>query len=195
MSKGQIAYNKGTGKAYQWLVDHMGYNYDACLIWPFAKTRGYGQFSHDGKLQYAHRMMCHLVNGPAPQPDFHAAHNCGRGDQGCVHPRHLSWKSPAENQQDRKEHGTAGRLHFTAARINVEQRDEILEMAKTKSHDEIAEIYGITRRAISYIVKGQTWSDERRYARALTFDKVQQVRSYGYSKSARQIAAEMGITP
>lgn len=161
--KGHASPNKGKSKSYQWLVDHIGYDYDACLIWPFCRTRGYGAFQYNGKRDYAHRAMCELVNGPAPSPRHQAAHNCGRGDEGCCHPKHLAWKLPKENQNDRKVHGTVNRNWDTCAKLTPEQRQEVIGLAlySDQTFDQIASAFGISRRGVAYIVKNADKSDAR----------------------------------
>jgi hypothetical protein len=79
----------------------------ACLIWPFSKTRWYGQINFDGRPQIASRVVCEMVNGPPPEEWYHAAHDCGNGHIGCVNGSHLAWKTPAQNNEDKWMHGTA----------------------------------------------------------------------------------------
>lgn len=33
--------------------------------------------------------MCELVYGKPPMPKHQAAHNCGKGNLGCINPKHL----------------------------------------------------------------------------------------------------------
>lgn len=188
-----MSHNKGKGKCYRWLEEHVTYRKPECLIWPFSTVRGYGSLSHNAKRLYAHRVMCEMVNGPAPSPKHLAAHWCGRGDLGCVHPMHIQWKLPAENQEDRKLHGTAYRGRLTYNAITREQRDQILELAKSKTHDEIAPLFGITRRAVSYIVKGETWKENRKLRRPLTDEQVGIIRSIDRSTPAQVVADMLGI--
>ena len=96
-----------------WLRAHVDFDGEGCLLWPrFRDVNGYGRVSVrvDGKtkIRWAHRVMCELVNGPCP-PDHEAAHSCGRGKFGCVHPKHLEWKTQTANQIDRAQHGTKSR--------------------------------------------------------------------------------------
>lgn len=116
----QISHNKGRVSTpadpqgsvlMMWIRDHLEYPHDYCLIWPFARgDNGYGSFGRQGKFIYTHRYICELVKGPPPTPEHQAAHSCGRGHEGCVNPKHLSWKTRAENQLDRREHGTENRV-------------------------------------------------------------------------------------
>ena len=123
---------KGNGKTIQWIRDHATYQHEEwCLIWPFSTTRGYGTFSYLGKKYYAHHFMCELVNGPAPSDIHEAAHSCG--DEGCVNPRHLSWKTPTENGLDCRQHGTHVRSRYgSAGKITLEQAETIRRLKGVK---------------------------------------------------------------
>lgn len=146
-----MSWNKGNGAAIQWIRDHVGYQEDDCLTWPFSKhTQGYGHFGHLGQQRYAHRTMCELAHGPAPTPKHQASHSCGKGHEGCTNPRHLSWKINSENQIERRKHGTNGggkgnRTHLTPAQIA-----EIRALRGIKSQPEIAEMFGVKRGCIYY---------------------------------------------
>lgn len=119
--------NRGSGKTIQWIQDHLSYPHDDwCLIWPFSRTRGYGQFGYLGKGYYAHRYMCELVHGAAPSPEHQAAHSCGNGVEGCVNPKHLSWKTQSENQLDCRQHGTQAKSYDgISGRLSAEQAHQI----------------------------------------------------------------------
>ena len=89
----------------EWLLDHVSFEGEECLIWPFNKQNGYaGCISADGRRQYACRVMCKLAHGPAPTPKHEVAHSCGKGDEACINPKHLRWATSAENGADRKLH-------------------------------------------------------------------------------------------
>ena len=76
---------------------------DACLVWQGAKAgRGYGVVS-DSRERYVHRLML-LLDGRPLAPGEQAAHRCGRRD--CINPEHLYAASQAENEADKKSHGT-----------------------------------------------------------------------------------------
>lgn len=132
-----------------------------CLIWPFSRLKdGYPQGGMPGfKGRRAHRVICEVVNGPPPTPDHEAAHSCGRGDQACVHPLHLSWKTHAENEADKDEHGTRplGSAH-RGSRLTEEQVNEIRSLIGAFSHAAIAERFGVSRPTISLIAEGVTWA-------------------------------------
>src|SRR5690606_37742148 len=99
---------RNRGETIAWIVQHITYQGDDCLLWPFSRERdGYGT-----KVQYcgvgfkAHRVMCILAHGNPPRGKPFAAHECGNGHLGCINPRHLAWKSPKQNTHDRFVHGT-----------------------------------------------------------------------------------------
>ncbi len=96
---------RGKSRTYDFLTEHVGYADDGCLIWPFSCDRhGYGHIGIGGKVHRTHRVMCEMAHGAAPSPDHHAAHSCG--NRRCVNPKHLSWRTPSQNQFDRREQGT-----------------------------------------------------------------------------------------
>jgi hypothetical protein len=137
---------------YEFLVslkDHQG---DDCVIWPFAAgENGRSLFFHNGQSHWAHRLMCQMVHGPASDDRPLAAHECGNGDQGCVNPRHLNWKSHSENQLDRTRHGTAS----TGAKLNFtpEQIEDIRAKYGIYTQTELAAMYGCSLGAIQYYLK------------------------------------------
>lgn len=91
------------GEPMRWLKSQIAFDGEDCLTWPFNRnTRGYGTVGRHN----ASRVMCELVHGPAPSRSHDAAHSCGLGHKGCVHPKHLRWATKKENQADRYIHGT-----------------------------------------------------------------------------------------
>ena len=142
-------YNKGKGAAYAWLVAHKDYDGKGCLMWPFAINRehGYCPFGHLGKLHNGHRVMCEMVNGPPPTPRHQAAHSCGNGFDGCLHPKHLSWKTNSENQLDRRIHGTFPEVRN---RITPDKVEQIRALRGVETQDNIAKKFGIKIGVVEY---------------------------------------------
>ena len=149
---------KGNGRNYRWLADHASYSGDDCLIWPFGRVRGYGFFCYLNRMLYAHRFMCELVHGPAPTSRHQAAHSCGRGHDGCVNPKHLSWKTNGENQIDRRLHGTTNAVRNRKKRLTVDQVSDILSLKGTMTQDQLAQKFNTCRRNIGAILSGKTWT-------------------------------------
>lgn len=144
-------------KASQWLEAHASYTHeDWCLIWPFYRNSlvGRGQMEYEGKSGYAHRFMCELVHGAAPEDKPIVAHSCGNGDLGCVNPRHLSWSTHSENQRQRYADGrgnpntNGNKSRFTEAQI-AEIRAKHGEFTTIK----LAEMYGCSIGTIQYYLK------------------------------------------
>lgn len=140
------------GHTHAWMLAHKDYQGDDCVAWPFAMVRGYGAFVHDGKRHVAHRFMCELVNGPPPTPEHQAAHSCGKGHEGCVNPRHLSWKTATENALDRRLHGTASlNRDGPKGRLTDQQWNEIRARRGTETQEATAKRYGISMRHVRTI--------------------------------------------
>lgn len=145
----------------EWLVARADFDGDDCLVWPFGKIgAGYGAVYLEGGQQVrAHRLMCELVNGPPPAGRIHAAHSCGNGHLGCVHPKHLRWATPKENGEDRVAHGTVprGRKHG-----NTKLRDDealaIYRLKGAATSREVGRSFGVTGGAVNGIWHGQTWA-------------------------------------
>ena len=144
-----ICVKPNQNKAIPWLHAHANYSGNDCLKWPFntAKTTGYGKILFRGRHMPASRAMCIIAHDDPPTPKHQAAHECGKGHEGCVNPKHLCWAPPYRNLQDRMKHGT-GR-HLTE-----KQKKEIAALARTVSGCEIARLYGFSQSTISRFLTG-----------------------------------------
>lgn len=152
--------NRGKGTGLAWLKARVAYDGDDCLAWPLNRIRGYGCVSINGTILKAHRVMCEMAHGPAPE-GHEAAHSCGNGTGGCCNPRHLSWKTPTANQADRKAHGRAGKLMpGRRYKLTYQQAVEIRSLDGILSQDELAARFGCTRENIGHIVRGKNWKHE-----------------------------------
>jgi hypothetical protein len=160
-SMGHRPPHTGKGKGITFLREHMADEDGECLIWPLSRhPTGYGTFGYEGKQPYAHRFMCELVNGPAPSPEHEAAHSCSRGHEGCVHPKHLSWKTRSGNQRDRYRNG-AKRGWMGRRKLTEEQAAEILRLKDEETVTALARRFGVSRGAIYMIHSGETWGDRK----------------------------------
>lgn len=144
--------NRGKGKALQWLRDHIDYQGKECLIWPFWTDRdhGRGKLGVEGKIYWAHNYMCFLVNGPPPIDKPQAAHSCGNGNKGCVHPSHLSWSNNSGNQHDRRAHGRPEGANGTRTHLTPEQVAEIRAAKGKIPQFTLARLIGVKRGTIEY---------------------------------------------
>lgn len=136
------------------------YDGDECLIWPFNRVgKGYAVMWDGQKQEYVHRLLCEAVHGPAPSPEHEVAHSCGRGFDGCVNKRHLSWKTHPENEADKIKHGTrrsGERCNF--AKLNEQQVREILLLQGRMYQREIAKKFGVSQTLISQIHRRTIWT-------------------------------------
>lgn len=137
----------------------LAYEGDSCFPWPYGKDRkGYGQLWVDGKTHLVSRLVCEETHGAPPTRAHQAAHSCGRGHLGCVTKRHLSWKTPAENQADRLVHGTHSRGELVnGAKLTESQVLEIHAMKGTMLQKEIAANFCISQRTVSDIHQRRRW--------------------------------------
>lgn len=136
------------------------YQGEECLPWPFSKTsKGYGKVTIDGKQKLAHRYICTLVHGSQPTLDHEAAHSCGKGHEGCVSPKHLSWKTRSENMADKVAHGThqIGERNGNS-RLTEEQAKEALRFKGIKTQTDLANELGVSRGAICDIHCRRSWA-------------------------------------
>lgn len=147
---------KGNGKAFRWLMEHVNHQGDACLIWPFGVDRrvNRGMLGYNGRHYWAHRFMCELAHGAPPTPKHQAAHNCGKGHYRCVNPRHLEWKTNAQNQLDRAKNGNALRNpHGPQGALTAEQKADIIALKGTMPQTAIAARFGVSLGCVQYWLK------------------------------------------
>lgn len=142
------------GAAAAFYAEAENYDGDECLLWPFARVRGYAVMRVDGETVY----VCRRLMG-APQPGKVVAHRCGQGQHGCVTKRHLRWSTQKDNVADTLAHGTRNRGQRNG-RSSLKEREvlEIVELLKGPlTRAAIGERYGITREAVNSIAWGDNW--------------------------------------
>ena len=130
---------------------------DECLFWPYSKDRGgYAQFD---KHRSVCRYLCELSHGVPPTREHHAAHSCGKGKQGCVNKRHLSWKTRLENDADKLIHGTVLRgERQNGAKLTEENVRQIRLLKDTMLQREIGAMFGVNYITVNDIFHGRTWA-------------------------------------
>lgn len=151
--------NAANGEAqdfYKNVVMH--YEANDCLIWPYWRTRGYAMMRRAGKNRFVSRFICEDVYGDPPTPQHEAAHSCGKGNLGCVSPKHITWKTPVENQADRIVHGTHGQGERNArAKLTEAQVRQILALNGIETRTSIAQRFGVSSATVGMIHKGKRW--------------------------------------
>lgn len=136
------------------------YDGDDCLIWPFGRGgTGYASLNVDGRLTVASRYICRLAHGAPLDEANHAAHSCNAGDQGCVNPRHLSWKTIEENFADKNLFGTMARgPQMPHSSLTEDDVRAIRRAHPDKSMAKLAKAYGVCETTISNIIHRRKWA-------------------------------------
>jgi len=88
-----------------------------------------------------------------------ASFGSSKGHEGCISPIHLDWKTPAQNQADRLEHGThcRGERHNMVKLTEAEVR-EIINLKGIETQHSLAARFGVAQPTIAHIHAGRTWS-------------------------------------
>lgn len=150
------------GQALQWILDHVSEPDGECLIWPFYRDKqGYGRVGVQGKALFAHRVMCIEAHGQMPSfAHHHAAHRCGGGHLGCVHPRHVRWTLPEDNYAEKGSHGRipAGETHYRSklklADVAVIRAADLSALGATR---DLAKKFGVVHSTIWRIRTGEAY--------------------------------------
>jgi len=152
------------GETQRWLDAHIDHDDDRCLIWPFARaSHGYGVTTVGGRYALAHRVMCEKAHGAAPTPAHESAHSCGKGHEGCVHPRHLRWATKSENAVDAMIHGTSGVIDNKGENHRMAKltEDDVRSIRRRRECGEtnvsLAKEYGVHSSCISQVTNGPNW--------------------------------------
>ncbi len=179
--------NPGDSEIMRWIQEHRNYDKDYCLIWPFSRARsGYGSYGRGANTFYVHRYMCEYRNGPAPSSKHHAAHSCDRGQDGCVNPRHLDWKTNSENQLDRR-----GKKTNRPGALTSEQVVEIIDGKDTELARHAAERFGVSETTIRQIRTGKIGNGRKGY-RYFTAAEKAAINAQILTRPIAEIAAEYG---
>lgn len=148
------------GEPMAWILEHKDYSGEGCLEWPFySKPDGYASMFEGNQTTNACHVMCREAHGEPPTPTHEAAHSCGNGHLGCVHPEHLRWATHQENGIEAVVHG---RHPVGEGRPNSKlTRDDVIAIRRSAasgvSHRDLAEQYGISSGQVSLIRNGKRW--------------------------------------
>lgn len=108
-------------------------------------------FTVNGKKRPAAVIVLELHSGEQANGKI-ARHTCDQGEApiGCCSPYHLVWGSHQDNMNDMK-----GRERHGLPKIVVRAITKLLERGH-RTHEEIADLYGISREAVTAINNGRT---------------------------------------
>lgn len=116
-------------------------------VWPRGQRR----------TEYVHVIVCETFHGPRPA-GMQAAH--GNGDPADCRPTNLSWKTPVENNADKRRHGThtRGEDHAPAKLTEQQAREILAACAAGESQRAVGARYGVTQGCVSMIVTRVNWA-------------------------------------
>lgn len=185
---------------------------DECWEWTGARTSGgYGNFWDGQTSTHASRVSWELHYGPIPE-DMLVCHHCD--NRPCVNPAHLFLGTYADNLQDASNKGRLPGPGIKGEEIATSKLTEpdVLEIATRLAGDEthatIAADYGVSRAAVSYIARGESWawltgveSEEKRDLRGensgnsklAESDVLEIVNRMGAGETQAEIAADYGV--
>ncbi len=132
----------------------------ACWLWiGYKNDAGYGEFKLNGKSEMAYR-VAYQLSGQALLPYIVVRHRCQ--NTACVNPAHLTHGTHTDNVADRVaahrsacgEHHGRSKLTWPAVR-DIRRR----YYAEQAAQGALAKEYGVTRRTIRFVVKGQHWRE------------------------------------
>ena len=134
-----------------------------CIEWSKSKTLGgYGKFKRNGVTYLAHRQAYVDAHG-LQYTDIKGKvvlHACD--NPSCVNPAHLSLGTQSDNIADMvaKERQVKGSACHTS-KLTAEQvatiRATFIPRSKTHGSVALGKQYGVSHRAILYIISGQNW--------------------------------------
>jgi hypothetical protein len=131
---------------------------NGCIEWQRTKVAaGYGQIWLRGKMILVHREMTSLVYGQ-PKDRQMALHSCD--NPSCINPDHLSWGSHSQNMKEMYSRGRAPERKIHSHRKLTYKIAEIIRAkyaSGNETYNSLAATYGISNKAIEYIVKRKTY--------------------------------------
>lgn len=148
------------GEPLAWIEQHVGYDGDDCITWPYARNKGEeGVVTFRGRQISASRAMCIFAHGEPPDKDYDAAHSCGNGHLACMNQKHLRWATRKDNLADMEAHGTKMKGEKSpVAKLTEHDVREIRRMKGRFTLDELGATFGVSRATIHLIHQRKNWA-------------------------------------
>ena len=128
-----------------------------CWVWTGGVgSSGYAQFWLDGKTVQASRVAFSLHKGNIPE-GLQVCHTCD--NRLCVNPDHLFLGTASDNAKDKADKGRSVKGESNHhAKLKEHEVLEIKKLLKEGyKHREIAEVFNVSRMAISDINNSRSW--------------------------------------
>jgi hypothetical protein len=129
-----------------------------CLLWTGAIDKdGYGFFRWHGKYERAHRLVWQWNHGPIDS-SICVLHKCDV--PACVLIDHLFIGTQQDNMADKvSKNRQASHERMGAAKLDREKVAEIRSLYNEEefSLNDLAERFGVSKRAILFVIQGKTW--------------------------------------
>jgi hypothetical protein len=147
---------RGAAKAF--FETHVMEPTDGCRLWPFSRqASGYGQLSTSVETFTVAVLTCERWHGARPR-GMEVAHSCGV--RACWAGEHLRWATKAENEADKRLHGTSnagvrnGKAKLTEEIVAAIRRRYV---AGGITQRMLAAEHGLSQGHVSDILNGRKW--------------------------------------
>jgi hypothetical protein len=153
-----------------------------------------------GGNRYVHRLVCEAYHGACPE-GMHCRHLDGRRSNNV--PSNLCWGTKAENEADKRRHGT---LLQGASVGGAVLTDAIVKEARERAARgeiplDLAAEYGVNAHTLTDAIMGRKWKHlggalpKFQTRRKLSADDVSEIKSlYSRGHLQREIAARFGVS-
>lgn len=131
-----------------------------CWLWTGStQNGGYGATFQNGRLRRAPRVAYALAHGPVPAGMF-VCHHCDT--PACINPDHLFLGSPKDNTADMYAKGRATSRPGESSPVALLTDAQVIALRQAAALGErthsLATRFGIARRTVSGILKGDRWT-------------------------------------
>lgn len=127
---------------------------EGCWNWTAAitSTTGYGRAWFRTGFEDSHRIAWTLTNGPIPH-DREVCHHCD--NRRCINPKHLFLGTHSENMRDARNKGRIAGQKLQRGDIPVIRA----AVAGGESRVAVAARYGVSRKTVDSLIRGDSWAD------------------------------------